>query len=123
VRFLADEHVPGSTIRALRDAGHQVWAVAEEAPGTPDPELLARAVAEGRVVLTFDRDFGALLFRAGAAAPPGVIFFRLDVFEPGFVTATVLALVAGAGQGIPGQFTVVDEERIRQRPLTPRPAA
>jgi predicted nuclease of predicted toxin-antitoxin system len=123
VRFLADEHVPGSTIQDLRAAGHDVWAAAAEAPGSPDPALLARAVSDERVVLTCDGDFGTLLFHAGATAPPGVVYFPLAVVEPAFLTHIVLALVAGAGQGICGQFTVVDEERIRQRPLMPRPAA
>lgn len=123
MRFLADEHVPGSTIRALRAAGHDVWAAAAEAPGSADSALLARAVNDERVVLTFDRDFGALLFHAGATAPPGIVYFRLAIVAPAFLERVVLALVAGAGQGISGQFTVVEEERIRQRPLTPRPAA
>jgi predicted nuclease of predicted toxin-antitoxin system len=123
VRVLADEHVPGSSIRALREAGHDVVAVAEQAPGAADQTVLARAVAERRVVLTFDRDFGELLYRAGAVAPPGVVFFRLGAVDPAFVARVVLAMTAEAGKALLGWFTVVDEERIRQRALPSRPAA
>lgn len=115
MRFLADENVPGSAIRALRAAGYDVFAAAADASGAPDAALLARAVDEERVVVTFDRDFGELLFRTGSDAPPGVIYFRLAVVEPAFVSAIVLSLAAGIGPAILGQFTVVDEERIRQR--------
>ena len=64
-RLLADENVPGPAVTALREYGHDVVWMHEEALGTPDPEVLARAQLERRVVVTFDKDFGELAFRAG----------------------------------------------------------
>jgi hypothetical protein len=49
----------------------------EDAPGTPDREVLARAQREGRALVTFDKDFGELAFRVGLAASAGVILFRI----------------------------------------------
>ncbi len=49
----------------LRHDGHDVAWVRTDAPGSTDQQVLARAVAEDRILLTFDKDFGDLAFRAG----------------------------------------------------------
>ena len=91
-------------------------------PGAADEAVLARAAAEGRVLVTLDRDFGELLFRragAGAgAAPAGVVFFRDVPPDPAHVGAALLALAA-APEAAPlvGQFTVVGARTTGQRPL------
>ncbi|MCS7282130.1 MAG: DUF5615 family PIN-like protein [Anaerolineae bacterium] len=36
MRFLADENIPLESIRRLRQAGYDVWAVVEELPGARD---------------------------------------------------------------------------------------
>lgn len=72
-RLLADENVPGAVVAALRQQGHDVAWIHEDAPGSPDPEVLERAQREGRVVVTFDKDFGELAFRRGLAASVGVV--------------------------------------------------
>lgn len=121
MRILVDEHVPKSSIAALREAGHEVAAVAEETPGAPDEALLARAVHERRALVTFDKGFGARIFQFREPAPAeGVILFRLERLDVSFVTALLLRLLSGEGPLPAGQFTVVDEERIRQRALPPR---
>jgi len=76
-RLLADEDVPGAVVAALRQQGHDVAWIAEDASGSPDPEVLARAQRENRVVVTFDKDFGELAFRRGLAASVGVVLFRI----------------------------------------------
>lgn len=118
MRLPADEHVPRSSIRALREAGHEVAAVGEETPGAPDSALLERARREGRVLITFDKGFGARIFQTGEAAPgEGIVLFRLERVDVAFVTAVLLRLASGEAVQPRGQFTVVDEERIRQREL------
>ena len=118
MRLLADENVPLPSVVALRAAGHDVAAGAEDAAGAPDADVLARARREGRVLLTLDRDFGELLFRqGGAAAPPGVVYFRDVPPDPGHVAAVLLALAARPGLELAGRFTVVAERAVRQRPM------
>jgi len=62
VRVLADENVPKKAVEALRERGHDVLWVAEVAPGSKDEEVLALAIREGRILLTFDKDFGERAF-------------------------------------------------------------
>lgn len=58
MRILANENIPGPVIRALRDRGHDVVAVKETMRGVSDRVVLARAKAEARLVVTFDKAFG-----------------------------------------------------------------
>lgn len=65
MRLLLDSCVWGKAVAELQAAGHDaIWAGDwPEDPG--DEEILARAYAEGRVLVTLDKDFGelAVVFR------------------------------------------------------------
>ena len=91
MRLLADENIPSHTIRALRAAGHDVFAAAEAQAGAADRVLLQRAAAEARVLLTFDRDFGELAVREPTLTPPGVVLLRF-VPPPGAAAVTRVIL-------------------------------
>ncbi len=58
MKLVADESCAGAVIRALREAGHDVIAIAENAKGASDETVIARASDQGRVLITEDRDFG-----------------------------------------------------------------
>ncbi len=72
MRLLADENIPGDVVAALRLAGHDV---------------LARAQEERRILLRFDKDFGELAWRERPPAACGVVLFRLSMPAPTDVAA------------------------------------
>jgi predicted nuclease of predicted toxin-antitoxin system len=76
--------------------GHDVAGVRTDAPDSSDREVLARAMAEGRTVMTFDKGFGALAFRAGLPASCGVILFRCRPPARAPHLAAVTALKCGS---------------------------
>jgi predicted nuclease of predicted toxin-antitoxin system len=84
LRLLANENIPEDAIAALRAAGHDV-ACASDQPTTRDPDVLRRASAEQRILLTFDKDFGGLAFAARQPAPHGIILLRLRRRSPRYV--------------------------------------
>ena len=60
MKLLLDACVWGGAIKELVAAGHDaVWA-GDWAEDPGDAEILARAHAEGRVLVTLDKDFGEL---------------------------------------------------------------
>src|SRR5258705_5201736 len=61
MRFLANENFPGSAVTTLVAAGHDVVWVRNAAPGMTDPDALAWAAHDERILRTFDKDFGANL--------------------------------------------------------------
>lgn len=120
MNFLADENFPLDATRRLRDAGHDVAAIVQDSPGASDEEILERAAREGRVILTFDRDYGSLLFERPAnrlLLPAGVVYFRFDPSPPEEPADYLLALLEQPDFPVTGHLTVVERDRARQRPL------
>lgn len=114
MRYLADECFDARIARALQDLGADI-AIA--GGGAPDENVLASAASEDRVLLTKDKDFGALIFRDGAPRAPGIVLLRMDgltASEAARAAARILAL-ADSGRGA---FTTMDAQGARVRPLS-----
>jgi predicted nuclease of predicted toxin-antitoxin system len=90
--------------------------MAELAPGEDDDRVLARALAERRVLVTFDKDFGELVFRRGRAASCGIILLRPRLQSPDYL-ARFLVSVLGRGATWQDHFTVAREGMLRSVPL------
>lgn len=116
MRYLADENFPRATVEALRATGDDVSWVRTDAPGSKDDEVLALGRTEQRVLLTFDKDFGELVLKRGLAASNGVVLFRLPMAKPFELTHRIVSAL-GSRTDWPGHFSVVEEDRIRMRPL------
>jgi predicted nuclease of predicted toxin-antitoxin system len=112
MRVLANENFPGEAVAALQARGHDVaWARAN-APGSTDQQVLARAVAENRILITFDKDFGELAFRAGLPASCGVVLFRIRLSSPAQVAQRAVAVLESRTDWA-GHFSVVLDDRVR----------
>jgi len=116
MRILANENFPGDAVMALRQQGHDVAWVRTDAPGSSDREVLARAQAESRILITFDKDFGELAFRFGLPASSGSILFRIATPSPAYVVRMTVAALESRTDWA-GHFAVVEEGRIRMTPL------
>jgi predicted nuclease of predicted toxin-antitoxin system len=114
----ADENIPAVAIAALRARGHDVQSIREEAPGSGDDEVLARARTENRLLITFDKDFGELVFRAGLASSSGIVLFRIAAKSPRHV-AEIAVNVLESRTDWAGHFSVIEEKRIRMTKLPP----
>ena len=115
-RFLFNENVPTIAVEAARLAGFDVVSISEICPGADDRAVLARSVAEDRVLVTFDKDFGELGFREGARATAGIILLRPRLTSPDYIAGFVLDVL---GQTIEwnGHFSVARESQVRVVPL------
>ncbi len=116
MRFLANENFPLDAVEALRQQEHDVIWIRTAAPGIADPEVLSRAQAEDRILLTFDKDFGELAFRAKLPATTGIILFRIKAPSSSVVAQKVTAAIA-ARDDWAGHFSVIEDDKIRMRPL------
>lgn len=116
MRLLADENFPGEAVEALRKHGHDVVWVQTDAPGCGDTEVLQRAQREQRILLTFDKDFGELAFRAGLPASCGIVLFRISAPSAGRVAQVAVAALESRVDWA-GHFAVVEDRRIRTTAL------
>jgi predicted nuclease of predicted toxin-antitoxin system len=117
MRFLANENFPLLSVRILRQAELEVASVTEDSAGIEDSEVLTRAADEQRVILTFDRDYGELIYRLRLRSPRGVIYLRFRPQTPEEPASILLNLLQTEGLQFEEWFTVVDRDQIRQRPL------
>lgn len=120
MRVLADENFPLASVRLLRDAGHDVLAASESLTGATDSALMQRAATDGRVILTFDRDFGSLVYRGSDPLPTGVILLRFEPASPEEPGLLLRELATRNEVQFVGRFTVLDRDRARQRPFPRR---
>lgn len=116
VRFLANENVPYQIAVWLESLGFDVIHAAVSNVGASDQELLDLARREQRIVLTFDQDFGELIFHQRESACSGVVLFRLRKQPPETTIAALKAFFLSEPQ-IEGFFTVVSPGQVRQTPL------
>ena len=74
MRFLADMGVDVRVVEWLRGQGHDAVHLREEGlHRAPDEQVFAKALAEERIVLTFDLDFGEI-WRPSRGTGPGGSF-------------------------------------------------
>jgi predicted nuclease of predicted toxin-antitoxin system len=118
MKFLADQDVYGLTVRFLSGLGHHCVPVAQIGLSrADDSELLRLAHEQGRIFLTRDRDFGAMVFVQGRG--PGVIYLRI---LPSTQTAVhgelVRVLELYSEQELAASFVVIEPGRHRIRKLS-----
>jgi predicted nuclease of predicted toxin-antitoxin system len=120
MQFLANENFSLDAVTALRNDGHdEIW-IRTDAPGSRDVDILRRAVAENRILLTFDKDFGDLAFQFGLTATCGIVLFRLRAQSSAALAALVAAAIRSRTDWA-GNFSVVEPSRIRVRALPAPP--
>ncbi len=112
--FLADESCDYSVVRALREVGYSVKAIVEISPSVPDDVVLKLAVAENRVLITEDKDFGEWIF-AHQHSMTGVLFVRYPASLRSSMVASVVDLIREHATELDGSFTVLEPGRARIR--------
>lgn len=119
MKLLADENFPRSVVDALRHDGIDVVWVRQQMPSAKDEDILSYAIAESRVLVTFDKDFGELAFRRGLPSTCGIVLFRIAIISRDSIAAQIVTILKSRIDWA-GQFAVVDETRIRMRTLPNR---
>ena len=116
MRVCANENIPEDCVIRLRQSGYDVLWIRETSPGCSDLGVIDRALAEDRLLITFDKDFGDLVFRRGAKASHGIVLFRIFQSSPAAVAERVVNVLTSR-QDWAGHFSVVDDFAIRMRRL------
>jgi predicted nuclease of predicted toxin-antitoxin system len=109
-------------------AGHDVAIVADLSPAADDRHVLRLARDQQRVLITFDADFGDLVYQQREPAPPAIVFLRLHPIDGvlagsltetyGNVTPEALAQRA-AGAGLRPRRRVATGDQRPQRRTRP----
>lgn len=118
LRLLADMNISPLTVAALQDAGWDILRVSDRlSKFAADPEILAFARQEGRVIITQDLDFSTLL-ALGGHNRPSLITLRLSNTDPTQVTARLFQVLPQLQERLAqGCAVTVDERTLRVRQL------
>ena len=125
MKILLDEGLPRRAATLLRDLGTDAVHVTEiRDPGTADLAILEEARASGRIVVTLDADFHALLAVNGWSSPSVIRIRRQglsasDVRDPAIrlVNDHEAALLSGVALSVRAHLV-----GIRKLPLTELPS-
>jgi predicted nuclease of predicted toxin-antitoxin system len=113
VRLLADQDLWMTTVVALRTAGHDVLRVSEIGlDRATDAEILSRAKADERVVVTRDLDFGRLVVGSSDRQTP-VIIVRASPALADSAHAVLLQVLASYEPSALPAVVVVEPGRYR----------
>jgi predicted nuclease of predicted toxin-antitoxin system len=108
---------PGLADWLQREGHDAVHALALGMDRAADSDILARAVAESRTIVTADLDYPRLLALTGTTGPSLILFRGGDWSEAG-VIARMSEILRGLNEAAIGQsILVVERNRVRRRHL------
>ena len=115
MKFLLDQNLSPKVAESLRAAGHDVTVAREVGLSrATDDVVMATARAEGRVLVSADTDFGALLALSGATAPSFLLMRRASNRRPEQQAQLILDNLAVVADDLDaGAVVVLGEATLR----------
>ena len=117
LQFLADENFPMASYQLLVELGYEIEHIIPDYSGLPDDKVIELANRNNQIILTFDSDFGDLIYR-DALYPPGLIYFRWNLFTPKEPGHYLHQLLTEGEIEFLGRITVIKRDGIRQRMMS-----
>jgi predicted nuclease of predicted toxin-antitoxin system len=112
MRFIVDECTGPAVARWLSTESHEVFSVYDQARGTSDEDVLAKAYSENWILITNDKEFGELVYRE-QRPHRGVIFLRLNDERAAVKINAIRQLLLNHSDRLVDAFVVVSETQIR----------
>jgi len=120
MKFLADMNMSMSTVQYLRSNGHDTIHLREQGlERAADTVVLQKAREEGRIILTFDLDFGDLM-ASSKEELPSVIIFRLHDETPQALLPRLKEILLNCSEELEKGALILagnSRNRIRRLPL------
>lgn len=115
MKLLANENFPLRSIEIVAMAGYDIIGIGIDNFGIRDDEVIDLAENDNRTILTFDKDYGELIFKLGRKPTAGVIYLRWDSYRPNEPGEYLIKLFKSKEIQFEGMLTVISENSIRQR--------
>lgn len=116
MKFLANENIPLESVKILRRNGIDIISIQELNPGITDIEVINISNSENRIIITFDKDYGDLIYQKKIIFKIGIIFLRF-IPKSHEELAEFLIEIINLKIEFQNKFSVIDREKIRQRYL------
>ncbi len=116
ITIIADENIPLKSIQALRMEGFEIVSISERSPGISDLEIIKIAQSLSGYILTFDKDFGKLIFRLKLKID-GVILLRIEPKAVDYVTEKIKGALFIIKNDPQTNFIVINDKNVRLRKI------
>src|SRR5260221_13509651 len=116
MKILADESVDHPVYEFLKGKGFNIKHISFIASGSPDVDVLDMAWRQKRVLLSVDKDFGELAFRAKRPSH-GIVLYRLSGLTNREKAEIIFKVFQGRKSEIENNFVVVTKSQVRIRRL------
>lgn len=114
--LIVNENFPVPALLKLRERGVDVISVQEDMPGASDETILMRAFETGRWLVTFDRDYGELVYSRACPSPPAILYIWQEPYSADRLAEWILNLLDNPADAT-GYMVVIGEQTIRRRLL------
>lgn len=117
MKLIADENIPKYVVDKLAEQGFEIVSIREILPGAKDKEVISFVEKKKGILLTFDKDFGELMYKERKAVK-GIILLRFFPISPEVILKRLKNLFSKyPGLEFENNFIVVDEDKIRVRKI------
>ncbi len=114
MKVLVDVSAGLAIAEVLRTLGHDVVLVRDRDARMADVDILTWAVADSRLIVTMDKDFGELVYHSGQAHA-GVLLLRLEDARTTEKERVTLEIFQHYADQLPSRFAVYQHGRLRIR--------
>ncbi len=113
MKFIADENIPLKVVERLRKEKINIDSITKIQPGLKDEEIAKISETEKAIIITFDKDFGEIIFRK-SIKPFGVILLRIPPKSIDFIFEFLKWLLIESEIEFERKLVVVREDKIRE---------
>ena len=115
MKILVNENFPKTSVLFLQASGYDVKSIGINDAGISDNEVMEFAIAENRLIVTFDSDYGELIFKHGYKPSAGVIYLRIMEYTPEYPGRLIHSILSTSKLDFTRKISVIDQNGIRQR--------
>lgn len=116
MKFLADENVPQELIDVLLQNHIDILSVRPTHSGISDEEVVILSNTEKRTIISFDKDFGKLIFQKGIKPKEGIILIRDNPVNPKLIAETLIKFFEQAlAEHFKNSIIVIEKVFLKRR--------
>ena len=105
----------GFKCQLFETQGYDITSIGVDEAGVSDQQVMDIATKQDRTVITYDSDYGELIFKYGFKPNARVIFIRQQPTEPLETAKIIEQLTSNTTLSFERTLTVVDSNSLRQK--------